>query len=270
METKKEEASAVVEQNETSDTGLRDKRGLLKGVEYKFTEDGFVDWRAMIPPEFLYPNREWFESRDMPVPKDVEGLQDNQLLVKLGGIKHVARLRGYDMVDYEWGPHSTTEHVAVKCTIGFIPNFETSQDGSWNCGLVHFSSLANASLANMSDFVAKFPESIAENRAFVRCVRNFLNINIVGDDEIDKNKGEAVKFKGSDPDKSQLPNQILERVVTDKLGLKSFKAFKDYLRDLYSKKEWKPTVDVKDVAKWSNFGDIPKPEVRNILGTINQ
>ncbi len=37
----------------------RNEFGLLEGVEYKFNEDGSVNWRAMIKPEHLYPNREW-------------------------------------------------------------------------------------------------------------------------------------------------------------------------------------------------------------------
>lgn len=249
--------------------GLRDQRGLLKNVEYKFTPEGLVDWRAMIPEEFLYPNREWFESRQMPVPKTIEGLEDNQLLVKLGGIKHVARLRGYSCVDYEWAPHCQPDHVAVKCTIVWLDNYETT-DISRRWTETSFSALANASTANMSDFVAKFPECIAENRAFVRCVRNFLNINVVGDDEIDRNKEYAVSKEGTSADKSTLPNEILQRVVDKKLNITKFSDFMDKLRELYENRSYEPTIDAKELKKWKGFTDIPAAEVRNIIGTINK
>ena len=52
-----------------------------------------------------------------------------------------------------------------------------------------YTDVGNATLANTDAFCAKFLETIACNRAFVRCVRNYLNIHIVGADEIDKSKG---------------------------------------------------------------------------------
>lgn len=247
----------------------RDKRGLLKGVEYKFNEDGTVDWRAMIPEEFLYPNRGWFESQNKPVPSSAEGLDDHQLLVKLGGIKHIARLRGYRSVDYEFAPHSTPEHVAVKCTILFIENFETNST-QYSCGDVQFSSLANATIANLSDFVAKFPETIAENRAFVRCVRNFLGINIVGDDEIDKNKAYIVGQEDSPTNKTNVASSILEKIISKNANINNFEEFKSLLRSLFKTGEYNPIVPARDIGNWNDFMDIPAPEVRNIIGVINK
>ena len=34
----------------------RDENGLVKNLEYKFTEDGAIDWRAMVPLKYLYVN----------------------------------------------------------------------------------------------------------------------------------------------------------------------------------------------------------------------
>jgi len=39
----------------------RDEYGLLPSIEYIFDKDGFIDWRSMIPKEYLFPNRYWFE-----------------------------------------------------------------------------------------------------------------------------------------------------------------------------------------------------------------
>ena len=79
----------------------RNEHGLLENVDYTFNEDGSIDWRAMIKPEFLYPNKGWFDARNKPTPKTSEGLDDKQLLIMLGGIKELAKLRGYSSIDFE-------------------------------------------------------------------------------------------------------------------------------------------------------------------------
>ena len=76
----------------------RDQHGLLANVDYVFNEDGSVNWRAMIKDEQLFPNRSWFDSRKKDLPNSIEGLKDHQLLIKLGGIKELARLRGFSSV----------------------------------------------------------------------------------------------------------------------------------------------------------------------------
>ena len=53
------------------DIWKRDQHGLLESVSYAFNEDGSVNWRAMINPEHLYPNKEHFEMRKMPVPESI-------------------------------------------------------------------------------------------------------------------------------------------------------------------------------------------------------
>ena len=57
----------------------RDENGLLKNVQYIFNEDGSVNWRAMIKDEQLFPNRSWFGTRKLDVPKSIDGLKDHQL-----------------------------------------------------------------------------------------------------------------------------------------------------------------------------------------------
>ena len=57
--------------------------------------------------------------------------------------------------------------------------------------LLIYSDTANATLDNTDSFCAKFLETIACNRAFVRCVRNYLGVHIVGADEIDKSENKT-------------------------------------------------------------------------------
>ena len=157
----------------------RDKHGLLENIQYSFNEDGSVDWRSMIKDEHLFPNKSWFQLRKKDCPRSIDGLADHQLLIKLSGIKELARLRGFSKVHYET-VKCEDHHVAVSCCITFIANYETDNEP------VYFEDMANATIDNTNSFAKKFLETIACNRAFVRCVRNFLNVHIVGDDEIDK------------------------------------------------------------------------------------
>ena len=240
----------------------RNEHGLLESVDYIFNEDGSVNWRAMIKPEHLYPNKDWFEYRKIPVPDSVEGLHDNQLLIKLSGIKELARLRGFHNVTYDIS-ESSDDRVVVQCMINWIQNYENN-----NSATVTFASIANATTNNTNGFAAKFLECIAENRAFVRCVRNFLNVHIVGGDEIDSSKNKDKPIESSNTSKSHdiTPQGILAKNLKEKLNVDNFDAFKDYLRSLY--KDGLYEGDAKEIKKWDNFKDIPAKECRKLLKTI--
>jgi len=159
----------------------RDINGLLECVDYTFNQDNTINWRAMINKEHLVPNRDAFKNqKDINLKEiDVSSLADNQLLILLAGIKELAQIRGYSNVNYEV-IQAQPDYVAVKCTINWIPNYET------NMQEVSFSALADAHLDNTKDFAKNFLMAIAENRAFIRTVRSFLKINIVGNDEMGK------------------------------------------------------------------------------------
>ena len=231
----------------------RDENGLLQNVDYVFNDDGSVDWRSMIKDEHLFPNKGWFESRKKSVPRSIDGLKDYQLLIKLSGIKELAKLRGFSDVSYQV-VKCDPDHVAVSCSISFISNFETSNEP------IHFEDMANATLNNTSSFATKFLETIACNRAFVRCVRNFLNIHIVGDDEIDKSDGlQPVKF-GSD---SLSPQGILKNEASSS-GISNFESFINTLRAWHRDEVFKVPSTV-DPSSWSDYTDIPPKYAREFL-----
>jgi hypothetical protein len=159
----------------------RDVNGLLECVDYKFNQDNTINWRSMINKEYLVPNRDSFKNqKDINLKEiDVTSLADNQLLILLAGIKELAQIRGYTNVNYEV-IQAQPDYVAVKCTINWLANYETNME------TVSFSALADAHLDNTKDFAKNFLMAIAENRAFIRTVRSFLKINIVGNDEMGK------------------------------------------------------------------------------------
>jgi hypothetical protein len=238
----------------------RNENGLLDNVDYKFNDDGSVDWRAMVRDEHLFPNKLWFQSRGKDTPRSAEGLADHQLLIKLGGIKELAKLRGFSSVSYEIAK-CEADHVAVSCSIEFLPNYETAGQA------VYFQDIANATLDNTSSFATKFLETIACNRAFVRCVRNFLQVHIVGDDEIDKSDSSSPAKKSQKADPLSASGS-LQNKAQEVLDCESFEDF----RKNFIKKWWQEKTEgiyqnesIKDAKDWP---DIQPKEARIMLGLI--
>jgi hypothetical protein len=157
----------------------RNEYGLISdgSVSYIFNEDGSINWRKMIKPEFLVPNKQKLEQAKKEVPKTIEGLDDKYLLILLGGIKELAQMRGYEAVTHQV-TSPTNDYVVSVCSICWIPNYET--EGRH----ITFSAIGDASPFNTNSFGKSFLGPIAENRAFVRSVRNFLKINIVSQEEV--------------------------------------------------------------------------------------
>ncbi len=184
----------------------RNEFGLLENskVEYVFNEDGLIDWRKMVKPEFLVANRQNFERKNKSAPSSIEGLEDRDLLILLGGIKELAQIRGYTNVKYDVSSPAP-EYVVATCSITWIPNYETEGKE------VVFSAIGDASPFNTSNFAKYYLGPIAENRAFVRCVRNFLKINIVSQEEVGATKVEEA------PQSNEFnPKALLERIMKEK------------------------------------------------------
>lgn len=229
--------------------------GLLDNVDYSFDEDGSVNWRSMLRDDHLFPNKSWFNMRKKDVPRSISGLGDHQLLIKLSGIKELAKLRGFTDVAYEV-VKCEPDHVAVICRVTFLPNYETGGKA------VVFQDMANATLNNTSNFATKFLETIACNRAFVRCVRNFLNVHIVGDDEIDKSNAPAPTASVS---MGLTPSSMVENLAKEKLNCANFEEFRTVLRDWWQSEKYKNN-EVKD---WNDYDDIPASQARVLMKLIN-
>ena len=181
----------------------RNQYGLIEDqtLNYIFNDDGTINWRKMVKTEHLVPNRQKTQETD------VSKLQDKDLLILLGGIKELAQIRGYTSVEYKVVAASES-YFATSCRITWLPNYETGGKE------VVFESLADATLNNTKSFAKFFLAAIAENRAFVRCVRNFLKINIVSQEEL----GDAKLLDDSSPvnENPTSPQSLLEKVMKEK------------------------------------------------------
>lgn len=229
--------------------------GLLDGVDYKYTHDGRVDWRAMVPKEFLVVNKGNFKNRSLP--ESIEGLEDKDLLILLGGIKYIASLRGYNSVRHEVN-YVSERMVGVKTRILWVPNFET--DGRD----VEFESLADATTNNTSSFATAYLTATAENRGFVRAVRNFLGINVCGQDEVGSQthaqNQEAPQNLGQDDAARQLLVSTL-----DNNGI-TFDTFQNRMIVLETQKK----DFAKGASEWKSISDIDPANLFAIIAFINE
>lgn len=175
----------------------RNEAGLLEGVNYIFDASGKIDWRKMVKPEFLAPNSQKTDETD------ISKLEDSDLLILLAGLKNLADLRGYHSVRFL--PITSTEtYCSIICQIEWTGNFETGGHR------IIFESVADASPNTTEDFGKYYLAAIAENRAFARCVRNFLRINIVSKEEIGKSSSKRKYTKNSQH------AQILQQLMDEK------------------------------------------------------
>ena len=117
----------------------------------------------------------------------------------------MAQIRGYTDVRYDVVSPSPN-YVVATCSITWKPNYETEGQE------VTFSSIGDASHENTKSFAKLYLGPIAENRAFVRCVRNFLKINIVSSEEL----GDAKFVPETSTENKSDPYNVLENVMKDK------------------------------------------------------
>lgn len=166
----------------------RNDEGLLSNLDYKFKTNGFIDWRAMISLDNIVLNKDRYLSKANPI--DVNTLDDDELnkikskaderdiLIKLSGYKELAQIRGFTTCETEVKFHTDLNLAQADCRITWLPNYETFGN------VVRTNGCADACPENTNGFSSKYLCAIAENRAFARAVRSFLQINIISQDEL--------------------------------------------------------------------------------------
>ena len=119
-----------------------------------------------------------------------------------------------------------------------------------------FESLADATLNNTKSFARFFLAAIAENRAFVRCVRNFLKINIVSQEELgDAKLLDEVLEKQENPTS---PQSLLDKLMKEKNI--SFEVIKDRL----VKEKFENSESIASIQ------DIPKSKIFELINRIKK
>lgn len=252
---------------------VRNTFGLYTHINYSFNEEGFVNWRAMIPTRYLYVGdnikenklrRDLFEKKYGKKPElvdlAVDKIDDKDLLITLAGIRYLAVLRGYESVKFNTLSSSNQDFTVVTCDIDWISNYEsaaTTQNDRGGWGVI-FSGVACASTENTNGVFKTYLPEVSSNRAFCRAVRNFLNIDVVSDEEAFEKKDESkATTNGVTPYGN--PHELLKAKLEEK-GY-TFAKLKDGMITKRKDKEWE---------KYEAIVDIPNLKVFEVLGILKQ
>jgi hypothetical protein len=220
----------------------RNEFGLLESTNYVFKDDGLVNWRVMIPSEFLVPNTSKTEE------KDISKLKDNELIILLGGIRYLASLRGFNNINYIVNTNSP-DYVCITCCISWQPNFETQNT------IISYSAVAAASRENTNGFGQYYLAEIASNRAFCRAVRNFLDINIVSKEELN-DKGEIAESSNNNNGQEGL--DLLSSLMIEKRI--SFEKIKEKLIQ----------EQVENAKTFESIKDLPKIKILDLIERLKK
>jgi hypothetical protein len=215
----------------------RNEFGLIcsPDVKYVFKPNGRVDWRAMIPKEFVVPNRMKTQETD------ISKLQDKDVLILLAGFRELAEIRGYQSITFT--PVTTNlESVVVSCSIIWMPNYETDGIAKTSGGV------GDATAENTTAFGKAFLSPIAENRAFIRAVRNFLKISVAGFEECNNSGGFNLQEQSVEQSvKNIKPQVMLENLMGEK-GVTFDRLKKQLSDDNYSNVSSINSLD--DLPEW--------------------
>lgn len=232
------------------ETMVRLDNGMIEGIDYPLNSDGSINWRNLIKPEHTVINRQYKDSIEKKLGKPIADispteLEDKYLLILLQGFKDLAFLRGYTSIYYRT-PFCSQSFVSMICQIDWIPNLETKEN-------VIFESCGDASKENTNSWYAKYLTAAAENRAFVRCVRNFLRIPVVGFDEIGpQEESNPEEVNPSDP------YVILESMMRSK-------------NVPWTKlKETLIKMNMNGAAEWNSVKEISKSQMFEIIGMLGK
>lgn len=228
---------------------IRDDNGLIVGVQHVFKTPYAIDWRRMISKENVIPNPRLFSSKSKEdlSKMDVLTLPDEQLVIKLQGFREVAQLRGYSKVEHKVLANDRL-YVSVATTIKWLPNFET--DGKE----VEFTALADAHPDNTVNIYRCFLTSIAENRGFVRAVRGFLNIPILGQDEIGERDKTPIESVGQ-----EIPDMLNPvKILIDLMNEKGY-TFEDIQKKMVK------SGDFPCSESYTSLEQIPKDQMLNVI-----
>jgi hypothetical protein len=246
-----------------------DENGLVKGFNYQYTPEGKIDWFAAIPEKFLYIQqndpKKVVEIEDK-YGKSVKSLKPSEvdkryLCVLLDGIRYLAALRGFkaDIRDVNNVTYDNRYELVASCTITSKITWIANSETNWE---ITSSDQGGASFGNVESFMKKYVETAASNRAFIRNVRGFLNIGVVGKDEIGPSGNVEKISEEAEPSSSALNPQALLEGAVKKLGL-DFKKFKKR-----SSEYFKEGLKIEDPSTWESFSNISAQDSYSLLGKV--
>ena len=243
---------------------------------YPRKPDGSINWRALVQPQHVYVKK-----GDEPkvatalgvTPQDIkEGkfdttrVEDKHLVIRKAGLIELARIRGYTSAAPEV-KYASRDYVVVQTHIHWTP-FESQ-------AAVVTGGVGEASPDNTSSFMRVYLAAAAENRAFSRAVRQFLNIDIVSADELGGNGVEPEVDSGPSVASSLSPQGVLQKTVEEgkssfeKMKVAAVGKFKHDTEQLAKDPLYKAAFKT-DPSAWTKYEDVSALDCMTLIELINR
>lgn len=235
------------------------------GIDYSFlkpSEETKFKWRDCIDPSFLYINERYYTSRNKDIPQSVAEAEDDGVIVRLIGLRDLARRHGYKSISYRAFPCESGESV-IGCRIDWSPS---SYNGNRE---VATEGIASVNRDNIFGAGIRFKEANASNRAFARAVREYFCIFSVCEDELDKpdyTKGGEQNVPQVVKPSNQRSNKVLERSVSTYLDFDTFFEFKE--RFLKQKVQGGSLEE--DVLMYESYEEIPTELCKKLTALVKK
>ena len=264
------EMSSVKQEEETYDQNLEEKLdtgeleelvGRVKTINEIRKENDFPPIQKDIEMQEKSVKFDWekyleenpkFKGKDDKTGADV-------LLLQF--FKDIAHKEGFRSVRYIPLGNADQGYCGVSCEMEW-PNLPRLTSG-----------LADAHFNNCKSFTKYYVSPMAENRSFIRAVKQYFNIPFLGKDEIGDTPDENSDFPNRDGAKKEDPTPFntLKKAVKDKLKKNSFDEFKTFLRGQVKEDKstaWLQPEEYQDWADYSDWNDVPKKKIMFLLGKI--
>jgi len=281
FEKQKDEAKNIREENkgEFIISGIKHKDGQdeklenlaekIKPASYSKAENiepQKFDWEKYLEenPQFIALNKQMAKSYgkidDEKISKKkerevLETLDDKFKIVLLQFFKDIAHKQGFASINYSPIGQAHEGYAGLVCSIQWSNSQITSGVGD-----AHYN--------NTTSFTKHYCGPMAENRSFVRAVKQFFNISLLGADEI----GETPE-EGEKKEPSTGPHVILKKVAKEKLGVITFSKFKEYLKTQLKNSPENPWIKVEEYEEWANYKDWPdvkKSKIAELVENIKK
>lgn len=181
-----------------------------------------IKWRELVDETFLYINENYYVRKEKSVPENVSSAEDDGVIIRLAGLRDLARRHGFKSTRYET-LHFDNDNCVMRCRITWEP---TSYNGYRE---VATEGIASANRENMFGIAFKFKEANASNRAFARAVREYFCISSACEEELDKPS--LLKEVDAAPTdikpKNLRSNKVLEKTVSTFLDIDTFLEFRE-------------------------------------------
>lgn len=185
-------------------------------------EDNRIDWKALVPKEHLYVNNQHKDKLEKQFGKTlaeipIEEIENKYLVMKLSGSNFLLNLIGY----YSVNTHIDTaspDFVSATCHIVFAEN----EDGISQT----YSASASAHPGNVNSWYRNYLSEAASNRAKVRCLRFYTNLDIVSSEELGSNQVEPEEpsHAAENPLSENLRNKIIRLMDEKEIKFSTLKA----------------------------------------------